>query len=214
MADEQFEFSEQLIAGPESGQIPAHPGQFRDESGVAGVGFGFTTVGVAGPVHRDAGRVEHPLAPLPKERQQQRGAPTGLVNGPGGLCSQSEDLLEKDTEVGLIVLDPTREQDTALGVEHHRPVELLSDIDADPHSAHSCLPCVYGSEVPWELPAVGSLRSDRSSPISSLAVGASQGAGGQILRSHRAAEYRKPSPAPLGGPQTTWTADTNKVGKY
>jgi hypothetical protein len=167
VADEQFELGEQFVAGFEGGEVPSHPGLFGDEPGVAGVGLGLAAVGIARPVHRDAGRVEHPLALLPKERQEQSGAPAGLIDGPGNLLrSRSEDLLEKGGEVGLIVLDPAREQDTSLSVEHHRPVEPLPGIDADPHPVHGCLLRVYGSDEPSGLPAVGSLRSDRSSPIS------------------------------------------------
>lgn len=152
-------------------------------------------MGIAGSVHRDAGDVEHPLAPLPQERQQQRGTAARLVGGPEDVEPEAEHLVEEGGEVLLDVLDPAREQDLALRAEHHRPVERLSRIHANPYPpAHCAVPpvlLVYGcSDVPSELPADGSLRSDLLvSRHSLLAVGVSQGAEGQIRGSRRAAEY-------------------------
>jgi hypothetical protein len=68
------------------------------------------------------------------------------------------------------------------------PVELLAGIDAQPRFCHDHLRASVGSDsLPVEYPADSSLRSEYS-PISSLAVGASRGAEGQFLLSHRTAE--------------------------
>jgi hypothetical protein len=167
--EQELHLGEFPFAGGKLRKITPHAGLVGDDVGVFGIGLGFAAVSVAGPVDGEAGDVEDPLVPLPQQRQEQRRATSGLVDGPDESASpgEGEDLLDEPKEVRLVVLDPSGEKLHAGGVHHVRPVELLAGVDAHPSLVHEDLPSFVLHE-PSERPADGSLRSEclTTSPIS------------------------------------------------
>ena len=171
-----------------------------DDVGVAGVGLGFPAVGLARALHGEARDIDDPLIPLPQQCQQKRRATSRLIDGPEGLSGEGEDRVYELEEIGLVVFDPAGEKLPPRVVESMRPMELLAHIDTDPEggntSYHRYLLHSYGLPAPVEEPADGSLRSE-SSPISSLAVGASIGAEGRFQSSHLKRQRFQSHPRPL-----------------
>src|SRR5215212_8199786 len=171
-SEEEPQLGEGALLGSEFGEIPSHASLLGDEAGIPPVGLGLPAVGVAGAVDDQAGNVENPLPPLPQQRQQERRAPTGLVDGPHEFSRKRERLVDELEEVGLVVFDPARKHlvARARSVERVSPVELLAGIDADPGFVHEDLlhHSLAFEPSPTERPADGSLCSE--SPISPISI--------------------------------------------
>src|SRR5215204_4977249 len=67
---------------------------------------------------------------------------------------------------------------------------------------------------PWRTPPTAPYAASHGLRRSLLAVGASEGAEGRFLSSHRTAEHTKPSSAPLGVVQTLYPNDKHKDKEY
>src|SRR5215207_1315897 len=166
--EQELQFGESVLAGNYLREVGPYPGLLGDDVGVTGIGLGLPGVGVASPIHGQSGEVEDPLLSLPQERQKQRRAAPGLVDGPDSFLRQGEDLVDEPREVGLVVSDAAGEDPLPRSVEHVSPVELFAGVDPGPHLVHESLrPSVASDSSPVEDPADGSLCSESwTSPIS------------------------------------------------
>jgi hypothetical protein len=213
-SEEELQLGEGVLPGSKLGEVSSHTGLIGDDAGVPLVGLGLSAVGGAGTVHGEAGDVVHPLPALPEQRQKQRRASTGLVDGPYEVLGEGERLVDERREAPLVVFDPAGEELGARGVEHMNPVELLSGVDADPGFVHGNLhlPWLAGTSIlPSEAPPTAPYAASLGLRRSLLAVGtSSKGAEGRFPSSHRTAEERKPSSAPSGVIQELYPNDKHK----
>ena len=187
-------------------------------------GLGLASEAVTGPVHREAQDVQDPLVASPKQCQQQRRTACGLVDRPARLATRNgEDLFDERREVGLLVLDPAREQDLTLGIEDHRPMEFLAHVHADPrlcphhrlcrvHRHLHFFSVAYGSHPRTSRRPFPTKRSARRRRFL-LAIEASEGTGRTIAIEPSSGRNTRTIPGPLGGPQAIpWAC--YRVGKY
>lgn len=104
-------------------------GDVGDHEGVLGVGLGFALVEVAGARHRKPVQVADRYAGFPARRDQRAGAACGLVDhDPRGAAGNPGDQI---IDRGLLVGQRLCEQLGAGGVQAHRVVLGLADVDAD-----------------------------------------------------------------------------------
>jgi len=165
--EKELKLGELSFAGCELTELRSHTSLIGDDASVFGVGFGLSAVGVASPIHAETRDVEDPLVSLPKQREQQRCASSGLIHCPDDLLGEGLSLLDELEEVSLIVFDPAGEQLLSGGVEQVSPVELFAGVDAQPRFVDECLrPSLGYYYLPSEDLAGGSLCSESISPIS------------------------------------------------
>src|SRR5829696_1534969 len=220
--EEEPQLGEQLVGGLERLEIASHTRLLGDDECVTAVGLGLASEAVTGPVHREARDVQDPLVASPKECQQQRCTASGLVDRPARLATRNgEDLFDERREVGLLVLDPAREQDLTLGIDDHRPMEFLAHVHADPRlrphhrlcrvHRHLRFSVAYGSH-PWTpRRPFPTKRSARRRFL--LAIEASEGTGRTIPIEPSSGRNTLTIPDPLGDPQAILWA-CYRVGKY
>src|SRR5215216_1969101 len=130
--EEDLQLSELSLASGELPEVGPHAGLVGDDVGVASIGFGLPTVGVARAVHGEPGYVEDPLLSLPKQSQKQSRTTSGLIDGPDDLIGEGEGFVDELGEVGLVVTNLSGEQLFSRSVEHVSPVGLFAGIDPDP----------------------------------------------------------------------------------
>jgi len=133
---------------------------------VFGVGLELlSAVGVAGPIYGETGHVENLLVSLSQEGKQECRVSIRLVCCPHDLSGEGEDPLEEPRAIRLVVFGTAREMFRARGVEHVRPVGLLSSVytcssrrlDFDHHHLRPSHACLFS-----ECPADDSLYSEFS----------------------------------------------------
>src|SRR5215218_6327391 len=175
-----------LLEGPSP-----KPQLVGDHAGVPRVALGLAWVGVAGPVHGNAGDVEDLLPALDQDRFEESRWPAHEVDAHGALPAQSRNLRAGSLQVLLRGLNPAGEHLLALPVEDANPVKGLAHVEAHPvHPLRLLLrpPLAVAFRVPPLSEPYGAILSHI--PISGL--------GGS--RTNRVAMHQEPSRAVLCEP--------------
>jgi hypothetical protein len=171
-SEQKLKLGKIALAGDELTEIGAHTSLVGDDMGISGVGFGLSTVGVAGAVHGEARDIKDSLASLPQQRQQKRRAASGLVDGPHDVAppGQGEDAVDELKEIRLLVFDPAGEQPHPRGIQHVGPVKLLASIDARPNLVHESLHSPLPAACPWRTPPTAPYEASSRRSLSAVRV--------------------------------------------
>jgi hypothetical protein len=73
--EKKLQLGDLLLTWPELAEIRPHTRLIGDEVGIASIGFGLSTVGVAGPIHGEPGDIENFLIAFPQESATNSAAP-------------------------------------------------------------------------------------------------------------------------------------------
>jgi hypothetical protein len=89
-SDQDFEVYGYLIAGPEHAEVLAHAGLVGDDERVLGVGLALAAVGSRCLVNGEAGQVDHRLAVIEQQTDEQGGSAMVDVHRPQHVLGECE----------------------------------------------------------------------------------------------------------------------------
>jgi len=139
-----------LIAAVNSLQVGAHPRLVGDDSGILRVGLPLAPIGCGGVVDDPARDIEHLLAVIDEQRNQQRGATRVQVCRPDDLSASADfrDFRDELQQHGFVVLDSPGQQCLPILINYDAVMRPLPRVNSRPHCRHACHPFVAFSLEP------------------------------------------------------------------
>lgn len=192
---QQAQFDDQIVVAVEDGQVPTHPVLIGDDQGVLRVGFACSPVSLGGAVDDDARDVDHLLAVVEQEGQQQNGLAAVQVDCPPHPVRELTDVGDHLQQRRFVVGDSAREHAFPVAVDHRHVVMFPADVESGPQVRQRMPFAAVPSDTPADNPAARSLHSDRFATLNQR-PGPSRRGGRRVEQSHTNGRRLKATPAP------------------